>query len=669
MTRLRLCYRKVKPKSHCEENPITIQDHSYYKSLKLRSSVILTIILLACSQLGFGQASFGDYGTIASGNWDDVNVWGQWDGSSFVIEDGSYPVEGKNVFILAGFTINVNGAFEAQTVTVYSGGVLNLTPTTLTVGNPLYSNGLFNNYGTVKVINTSAILVNGSANLGNSAGGKLTIEAGGTLKTTGLVTLGSPGCLVLQSSANKTSSFTFESISSTNGGTAKVERFMSLSNNWHIYSSPVTGQSIFDFLKYNVDIPDSIEGGVYKGSAMREYFTDPGKWSGNFMYGGLPAGDVISGKGYSIRTYNDTQSLGTVDATGIPTNSNLDVPLTPASTTINGWNCIGNPYTNAISVGTPLSTTGFLNNSNKLKLDQNYLAIYLWDSSSGVYRASNWIVSPFTRNFSSVQLGQGFFVKSNTTGGNITFTKSMISVNQGTAFKSADPIVIDWPSIHISIKSKTSNSFTDIMLVTNTTKGLDPGYDAGLLTATPDFSLYSKLLEDNGTNFMLQCLPDQNYDQYVIPLGLDCKAGGDVTFTAETVNLPSGCLALLEDRLTKRFTRLDLKDAKYTATLNPDTKGIGRFFLHTSDVISGVQPLENQPYKVTAISNIVTITGEVSEAAQFYLYSVNGKQLANFKAESLVQNQFDASGYPAGVYILTVADKSQRKSVKFVIEK
>jgi len=154
----------------------------------------------------------------------------------------------------------------------------------------------------------------------------------------------------------------------------------------------------------------------------------------------------------------------------------------------------------------------------------------------------------------------------------------------------------------------------------------------------------------------------------VIPIGIDCKAAGNITFTAETINLPPGCQALLEDRLTKRFTRLDLKDAKYTATVSADTKGTGRFYLHTSDVISSVQPIEKEPFKISKIGKTLYINGEVSEKANFLVYSINGKQLANFKAESQVQNQFDASGLPAGVYILTCDDQNQNKSTKFVIE-
>jgi hypothetical protein len=218
------------------------------------------------------------------------------------------------------------------------------------------------------------------------------------------------------------------------------------------------------------------------------------------------------------------------------------------------------------------------------------------------------------------------------------------------------------------VQNQLFSSSTEIKFVTNTTEGLDPGYDAGILKANPNFALYSKLLVDNSEDFALQCLPDQYYDQYVIPIGIDCAVAGDITFTAETVNLPSGCVAILEDRSTSRFTRLDVENAKYTAYVSTDTKGTGRFFLHTSEVINHDPLFEKELFKVYTIGKTIYINGEVSEDAQFFIYSVNGKQLANFSAKSQVENRFDASGFPAGVYILTINDKYQKKSIKFVIE-
>ena len=480
-------------------------------------------------------------------------------------------------------------------------------------------------------------------------------------------------CLVLKSNATSTGSFIHSDLF-TGIGTVKVERFMSKTDNWHLYSSPIKDQSVKDFLKYNPEIPDlyntTVTPNVIIGVGMRNYITTTNVWGPNFVYAATSTtpGSIGGGKGFSIRTFNDALGTGTVDATGIPNPNTVNVTLTRSTaTTDQGWNCIGNPFTSALNIRN-VNNDGFLNASNSNALETGYEAVYVWDTNNITTNKTTpeYIVINNATSITSVQTGQGFFVKSAIGGGKISFTKVMQKPSAVLTFKDA---AIEWPSIRIVANKQTISSSTEIKLVANTTKGLDPGYDAGMLKANLNFALYTKLLEGSDVDFTLQCLPDQNIDQYVIPLGLDSKEGGDITFTAETVNLPSGCQVLLEDRTAKRFTRLDQKDASYTANVSADTKGTGRFFLHTSDVISGDQSLENQPYNVSSIGKLIYINGEVSDKAMFCLYSVNGKLLANFKAENQVQNHLDASGFPSGVYILTVVDKNQKKSVKFLLEK
>jgi len=527
-------------------------------------------------------------------------------------------------------------------------------------------------YNTLVINNVNGCTLSGLATCNNLliSVGVLTVAPGGTLKVTNNTNLKyrAPlpvlyplqidywSCLVLKSNATSTGSFTYNSFSGS--GTVKVERFMSKTDNWHLYSSPMKDQSVNDFLKYNPEIPDLYDASNnIIGVGMRDYNIASDLWNPYLIYAtsSTIAGSIGGGKGFSIRTFNDSQGTGSIDATGIPNLNTVNITLTRSTAAAdNGWNCIGNPFCCAIKAGGPF---GFLNNTNKPKLDPMYQFIYIWDSNTSQYLPIN--------NLYGIQTGQGFFVKSIIGGGIVSFNKNMQNPEASLSFKDAET---EYPSIVMIAKNLTFSSSTEITFIQNTTKGLDPGYDAGMLKANKDFALYSRLIEDVGVDFCLQSLPNQNYDQYVIPIGIDFKVGGDLTFSAETINLPSGCQALLEDRLTKRFTRLDLKDAKYTTTVSANTKGTGRFFLHTSDVISGDQPIEKEQFKISKIGKTLYINGEVSDKANFFVYSVNGKQLANFKAESQVQNQFDASGLPAGVYILTADDQNQKKSTKFVIE-
>jgi len=501
--------------------------------------------------------------------------------------------------------------------------------------------------------------------------GALTIKPGGSLNVIGTidgsVNLGHAGdCLILQSDISNSPSFIFKNDNYTGNGTVRFERYTSklpsyldiidedyLPDLWHLFSSPIKNQSIHNFILNNLQIP-LLTGGTGK-VGMCDYNTTNDSWNPYYVYindsPNDPPDNLDSGKGFSILAFNgDQKGTGMIYATG-KLNPHDEIKIKVLSDK-NGWNCIGNPYTCSLKTGQ------FISDNSALIDNGSYKALYLWNGRTGIYEANEAIGGP------DVQVGQGFFVKARESG-EIVFNANQQIVNTESLFKTA---TIVWPSIKIAVQSKTLKSITKIKFVTNSTKGLDPGYDAGMLKANADFAIYSRLLEDNGVDFTLQCLPDKNYDQYIVPIGIDCKVAGDITFTAETVNLPVGCLAVLEDRLTKQFTRLDQKDAKYTTTVSANTKGTGRFFLHTSDVISGDQPIGKEPFKISKIGKTLYINGEVSGKANFYVYSVNGKQLANFKAESQVQNQFDASGLPAGVYILTCDDQNQNKSTKFVIE-
>jgi len=745
--------------------------------LKIRNSILFTIIFVALGQVCWGQDKVGDYRSkVTSGNWSSVESWetctvagtpGTWGGVPTVA-----PLGTNNVTILSGHTITLNILIGYVNNITINGTLIFSNEYTLSVNGSFYNNGTFDmgsstvimngdviqtlggtnvttfnnltianstksvtattsfNVNQNMIINANCIFspdalvvighdiqgyqlsvigtltvtastLNGQYNfqyfslagnteyagnslqtvsrqtyntltINNSTGcsipynpvtcnslniktGTLTITKDGNLQVYNDTYLGSSECLVIKSaSATKIGTFFYKTFSGI--GSVKVERFMSKDDYWHLYCSPVSNQTIHNFLLNNLEIPELSDHSV----AMTNYITTSDKWNSYFIYANGNTDNLPElmggGKGFTIRTihnYNDNGTIiegtGTIDARGTPN----AFPVT-ATLTTNGWNCIGNPFTSALDVAAFLS-------SNSTLINQSFAFLYVWDPN----KLGTGLGGYSTISAGNVPTGQGFFIKSSGTSGSASFTETMMKSNTGLTFKSAES---EFPLIRISVSNKNLKSSTEVNFIANTTKGLDPGYDAGMFKTNPDFALYSNLLEDNGVDFQTQCLPNQNYDQYVIPIGIDFKAGGDITFTAETINLPSGCQALLEDRLTKRFTRLDLKDSQYTATVSAETKGTGRFFLHTSDVISSVQAIEKEPFKVNTVGTTVYINGEVSEKANFVVYSMNGKQLVNFKAESQVQNQFDASGFPAGVYILTCDDQNQKKSTKFVIE-
>jgi hypothetical protein len=462
--------------------------------------------------------------------------------------------------------------------------------------------------------------------------------------------------LVIQSTSAGTGSFIDNGTTATVGsGSAAVQRDMT-ADQYHIVSPSVTNLDIATF---------KVSNAVDK---IRNYSESAGVWSPAV----LASGSFVSGNGYLLnRTAANVASTGVAAYAGTPASGNQSINVTRTG---NGWNCIGNPFTSAI-----LATgAGGLLTLNSTQLDPSFSGIYVWDEQPGYNGTQiNYKVicnTPYTFPTGVTQLvqdylqtGQGFFVKPKTGGGSISIPTSLRSHQNAIGFKSAE---VSWPAIKLVARGQNQSDYTIVAFNSNMTNGLDPTYDVGMLKGNPNFSLYSRLVEDNGVDFAVQSLPDRDFGKYCIPIGIDCKDAGEVTFTAETVNLPAGIQVTLQDMMTHTNTRLDLKNAKYTATIAQGTEGPGRFFLITEGKLVNGNDLQLQgDLTIYTIGKTIYIKGEVSPDARFALYSIDGKLLSNFKAGWTNQNHLDASYFPSGTYILTVTDKNQRKSAKVILGK
>jgi hypothetical protein len=466
--------------------------------------------------------------------------------------------------------------------------------------------------------------------------------------------------LVIQSSPAGTGSFIDNGTTTTAGsGTEAVQRDMT-ADQFHIVSPSVSIADVATFTAGNA---------VTK---IKPYIEMGGGWNlTNQTNGGL-----IPGYGLLFfRTAANIASTGVASFVGTPAVGDQSINVGRVA---NGWNCIGNPFTASIKA----TGTGGLLDVNTSQLDPSYSGVYVWDEQPGYngtqqnykvicnagYSFPGIITTQLSQDY--LQVGQGFFVKSKTGGGTIGIPASLRSHQNSIAFKSA---TVSWPAIRLTAKGTNQSSSTIVTFNSYMSKGLDPTYDVGMLKGNPDFALYSRLIDDNGVDFAVQSLPDLNSGKYIIPVGIDSKDGGNVTFTSETVNIPANMKLTLQDKQTNINTRLDLKDAQYTATIAPGTKGAGRFFLVSEDQLSdsGNQASNNLPkqddFKVYTIGKTIYIQGEVSPNAKFALYSIEGKLLANFNAGYSNLNQLDGSKFPARTYILTITDNNKRKSIQFIL--
>ncbi len=483
-----------------------------------------------------------------------------------------------------------------------------------------------------------------------NAGQQVTIASGSTLTTS--------GNLILKSDASGTASLIG---TTTVGGTTMAERYMT-GNAWHLVSPIAASGSISTFIQApGNSIPSKDVGGTNR-YAMMDYDETTNKW--NTYYAATTTDILPAGKGYSMRRASD----GIVTFTGDLTSGTKLVWLGMSGM---GWNCIGNPYTSAINMNNAANASyNFLKTNaidNTSTLDPSYACMYVWDDATLSYKILG-NVSYGTRDLlqNVLQSGQGFFVKAASEGVIVQFTQDMQVHSTSTNLKSAEAA---WPGFELTASASGVKASTVVAFNSAMTKGLDPTYDAGLLRGSNGLSLYTKLIDDNGVDFAIQCLPEKGMDSFVIPVGLDAKAGGEVKFSATATSLPDGCNIILEDRLNKTLTLLE-SGKELAVTVAANTSGTGRFYIHTSNLttgISGLLPEEGFSLKAYPADGIIRIEGQVSCLAKAYLFSTSGSNLGMFNLQEGTRNNIPASGLATGVYLLKITDGSKQFNTKVVI--
>lgn len=466
------------------------------------------------------------------------------------------------------------------------------------------------------------------------------------------------GVLTINSTATNTGSIIAGSVSGT--GSTVARRYMT-TGAWHFVSSPLQGQLISDFLADNTPIIPTKD----DKRGMMDYNPAGNVWNDFFTDG--TGGNLEPGAGYAVRTSTD----GVVEFSGTINTGNF----TLNSLVANSWNLVGNPYTSGLGINNESTITNFLN-ANLSNLDDSYAAVYLWDqldANNGQPGKYSFIsnagvdIIPGAEKLTQgyVQPGQGFLVKMNSAT-SLSYTPAMQAhVNNTEApFKSAK----SWPAIALDVKSGQHSSSAYIGFNNYMTPGLDPTYDIGAYRGDADLMLSSRLIEDNGVKFALQCLPANNSETWIIPLGIDSRSGGEITFSANTIGLHAFSTVILEDRLNNIFTPLKTPGSFYRANLEANSSSVGRFFLHTSyQTTSFDDELTAQELKAYMARNEIVIDGRVSSKAVATLYDVQGRSILVRNLKEGFRNTMSAQGLKTGFYLLQVIDNGQKSTIKIPV--
>ncbi|TVZ56959.1 putative secreted protein (Por secretion system target) [Lutibacter sp. Hel_I_33_5] len=503
-----------------------------------------------------------------------------------------------------------------------------------------WSNGIPTSSSLVTIpdVTTSPIINSGTtANAGN-----LTIESGEllTINTTNSLSINGKLAIIGNLSIKSGGSLIIHGTS-----TGEVTYNVSVNDtNWHLVSSPVTGEQYDDSWVSTNSINTT---GTNNNNAIGIYdnTTDAnGNWN-YFQTGGI-ATTFNQGQGYSLKR----TGIGEYSFTGTIPTTNIKKVITTAQEGLSGenkWNLVGNPFPAYLNIETFLS-------ENATPLNNSHEAVYVWDGMKYQALTSGYI-----------HTGQGFFVNSNAVSTNVAFNKTQLSHQTGITFYRNNT-----EKIILSMTDGSKICTTEIKYDKNTTTGLDPRFDIGTFTGEKTiFNLYTRLVDNsNDINFMQQTLP-KNYENQIIPIGINADKGKQLTFSANIANVPNSINVYLEDKVENIFTNLNNVNTTYQTNISEKINGIGRFYLHTTSQILDISNYDERNVNIfISKTKNITIAGLKRGNATIKLYNLLGKLVfqSDFKANDI--NNFKLPGLKTAIYLAYLITENGKLTTKVIIK-
>jgi len=494
-----------------------------------------------------------------------------------------------------------------------------------------WTNGIPTSTSIVSVpdVATSPVISSGTTalagNLTINASEALTINSVNSLTVSGLftvigsLTISGGGSLIVKGSA--TGNLTYNvNVSDTN---------------WHLVSPPVVGEQYDD--AWNTTNSINVSGTLNNDAVGTYNNTTSASGSWDYFQTGGTVTTFNQGQGYSLKR----TSAGNYGFIGTFPNTGILLTISQGFGALNKWNFIGNPFSSYIKVSELIA-------ANSANITDTHEFIYVWNGTNYITLNGTDYIHP----------GQGFFVNAdNSNANNFVLAQSLQSHQTGITFYKETTN----PTIKVFVNDKDNNQeFTEIRYVENTTKKLDPGFDAGTFTAqSTSFSLFSHLVSNSeGVNFMLQSLPQNDYENTIIPLGLNAVTGKEVAFSINHQNLSSELMVFIEDTKLKTITRLDENNSTYKITLDSDSSGIGRFYLHTS-TSDLRKTLDINDFNIDQVSIYLSsdrnlrIAGLKDDKAILTVYTILGEKIyfQNLKSNTTIDVNLSDS-IKQGIYIV-----------------
>lgn len=229
----------------------------------------------------------------------------------------------------------------------------------------------------------------------------------------------------------------------------------------------------------------------------------------------------------------------------------------------------------------------------------------------------------------------------------------------------------NFPGIELNVTDGSRTSVTTILFIENMTFGLDPSWDISGYGYDENFHIYSRLVEDNGNIFSIQCLPDDNFQRLNIPIGLLYDDFDSLIFSATILNnLPENCFILFEDSINSRITDLRDEGSYYKVeknNLNPDTF---QFRLYTYDILEKRTEIQNLKIKEVDLfqeGDYLIINNQITAETHCGIVNLSGKLLIEKKLKLQSSSNVNISDLKSGVYIIYLKSKDYFASSRIII--
>jgi endonuclease I len=466
---------------------------------------------------------------------------------------------------------------------------------------------------------------------------KLTVA--NNVTNSGTITLSSDASLIAQNSTNFDLTY---------------NRYLETTN-WYLIASTATNETF-----QNIIGSHNFANGTESNIGIGDYVNTTPGWT---YATSSTSGIFSSGEGRSVKLYQ----AGNISFTGAMPLDSESTPISDGGVSGSGFNLIGNPFPSYITSNhtSPNVSNNILSANSGVLAEQT---IWFWNQADEAYKPVNQ-AKAIIDGIKYIPPGQGFFVKSNASGGNFNFQESLQS-HQGTGlFSKTKNNDESYSHIKLKLSNQTSNSSTDIIYLDGATPGWDSGLDATIFSgASTNFVIYSQLVENNqGQNLGIQSLP-KNYFDDVITIGVNASTGNEITISAETINLPDTYQIYLEDRLNNTFTLLD-DSSKYSITLSNDIGGTGRFYLYTSSSSLNVNDDYFNSVRIFAADDkTIRIMGLHNNYTSLVLLDINGKKVFNTTFYGSGNDTIKLLSLKKGLYIVQLKNSQGILNKKLIIK-